>query len=257
MKAALRVAGAWGVLGTASIGLALPYVLALQGDLLQQAVAESEIPLPALLAIQVVQGGVLMFVAALLGARVGPSLGLHSPLMSAWVAEGRARASARSAGVSALVGLMTGGAIVALDWGFQGVMPPLPEALATRLEPWKGFLASFYGGVGEELLMRMGLMTILSWVTGRLLRRPAASPGAAPLLVGIVLAAVVFGLAHLPAAATIWPLSPVVVVRTLVLNSVGGVVFGMLFWRRGLEYAMGAHFCTDLVLHVLVPALSS
>jgi membrane protease YdiL (CAAX protease family) len=37
-----------------------------------------------------------------------------------------------------------------------------------------------------------------------------------------------------------------------VLNSLAGLVFGWLYWRRGLKAAMVAHFSADLVLHVLV-----
>jgi hypothetical protein len=32
-----------------------------------------------------------------------------------------------------------------------------------------------------------------------------------------------------------------------------GTVTGTLFWKYGLEHAMLAHFCADLVLHVGVP----
>ena len=65
------------------------------------------------------------------------------------------------------------------------------------------------------------------------------------------LAAVLFGLGHLPATAALLPLTPAVVARAVVLNGIAGVVFGWLYWRRGLEAAMVAHFCADLVLHVL------
>jgi len=30
-------------------------------------------------------------------------------------------------------------------------------------------------------------------------------------------------------------------------------VFGGLFWKYGLEHAMLAHFCADLMLHVALP----
>ncbi len=63
------------------------------------------------------------------------------------------------------------------------------------------------------------------------------------------------GAGHLPTAAAVWGLDAGVVARTLVLNVLGGMVFGWLFWRRGLEMAVLAHFSADLVLHVLVPLL--
>jgi hypothetical protein len=38
------------------------------------------------------------------------------------------------------------------------------------------------------------------------------------------------------------------------LNRFCNVIFGWLYWRRGLLAAMLAHFSTDLVIHV-IPAL--
>lgn len=37
-------------------------------------------------------------------------------------------------------------------------------------------------------------------------------------------------------------------VQGLLLNSIGGVVFGWLYWRRGLEHAVVAHYCADIIL---------
>jgi membrane protease YdiL (CAAX protease family) len=48
----------------------------------------------------------------------------------------------------------------------------------------------------------------------------------------------------------------VVVGRTILVNAAAGLVFGWLYWRRGLEVAMLAHFSADLVLHVAAPLLS-
>ncbi|MBU7029500.1 MAG: CPBP family intramembrane metalloprotease, partial [Theionarchaea archaeon] len=67
-----------------------------------------------------------------------------------------------------------------------------------------------------------------------------------------ILAAVIFGLGHLPTAIAIGiPLTALFVTRTVVLNGIGGVAFGWLYWKQGLESAMMAHFTVDIVLHVL------
>jgi len=118
---------------------------------------------------------------------------------------------------------------------------------------WNGLLASFYGGIVEELLLRLFLMTLLLWLVARL--RGSAPPPAA-FWAAIITAALLFGAAHLPAAAHIWGLDASVVARTLLLNGIGGLVFGWLYWKRGIEMAMLAHFATDVVLHVVAPLLS-
>jgi membrane protease YdiL (CAAX protease family) len=45
------------------------------------------------------------------------------------------------------------------------------------------------------------------------------------------------------------------VVGTVLLNAIGGVVFGWLYWRRGIEAAMVAHLTADLTLHVVAAEL--
>jgi membrane protease YdiL (CAAX protease family) len=32
-----------------------------------------------------------------------------------------------------------------------------------------------------------------------------------------------------------------------------GILFGWIYWKKGLEAAMVAHFSTDIVLHVIFP----
>jgi membrane protease YdiL (CAAX protease family) len=129
----------------------------------------------------------------------------------------------------------------------------LTQGQAEQTDPWQGFLASFYGGITEEILLRLGVMTLLVWLGALVARRHP--PGSAILWGANVLAALLFGLGHLPATAALVALTPLVITRAIVLNGLAGVVFGWLYWRRGLAAAMVAHFTTDLVLHVLTPAL--
>ncbi|WAS99594.1 CPBP family glutamic-type intramembrane protease [Nannocystis poenicansa] len=68
-------------------------------------------------------------------------------------------------------------------------------------------------------------------------------------------AAVLFGALHLPAAAQVWPLTHLVVARTLLLNALPGALFGAIYVRRGLEHAIVMHFAADIALHVVLPAV--
>lgn len=135
-------------------------------------------------------------------------------------------------------------------------MPPAFEQglAAARPPAWMGLLASLYGGITEEVLLRVFLMGVMAWLASRALpSKEALRPTAA--WVAITVATVIFGLGHLPATASFSPLTGTVVLRALLLNGVGGMVFGWLYWRHSLMAAMVAHFTADLVLHVLVPLL--
>lgn len=95
------------------------------------------------------------------------------------------------------------------------------------------------------------LVGALVWLLARCNRR-VALPWM--FVLAIVLAAVLFGAGHLPAAiAAGIANTPLLIARLVLLNAVAAVVFGGLFWKYGLEHAMLAHFCANLVLHVALP----
>ena len=66
-----------------------------------------------------------------------------------------------------------------------------------------------------------------------------------------VIVAILFGLGHLPNAAMVMHITPAVVAFALLLNGVAAISFGYLYWKRGLESAMIAHFCADFVIYVV------
>ncbi|TXC67001.1 CPBP family intramembrane metalloprotease [Piscinibacter aquaticus] len=114
--------------------------------------------------------------------------------------------------------------------------------------PWPALaIGMLYGGLAEEVMMRWGVMSLLAWALWRAGRRSSASetqPSRRVVWAAIGASALVFALAHLPAVAQSAPLSPALVARTLALNALGGIVYGWLYWRRGLESAMLAHAST-------------
>ncbi len=102
-------------------------------------------------------------------------------------------------------------------------------------------LGLLYGGIVEELLLRWGVMALLVWLGWRIAQRGQGAPRPAVVWAAIILAAVLFGIGHLPAMASLVTLTPLIVFRTVLLNALGGLLFGWLFWRRNLETAMVAH----------------
>ncbi|MHB8417430.1 MAG: CPBP family glutamic-type intramembrane protease [Myxococcales bacterium] len=248
--AQVRLAVVIGLASAASAVLVFPYVLQLTPRLGQHARA----PLWVLALAQGAQSGLLAFVLGWIGLVLGASVGLDAPILRAWVyRRPRREAEVRLLPRSASLGLATGIGLAAMDWlvfwprlsaGFRA------QALGPSL--WSGALASFYGGIAEEVLTRLFLTTLAVWMLFKVFRRLDAWV----FVAGIAVGALAFAAGHLPTAAMIAPLTALVVTRTLVLNAAGGIVFGGLYWRRGLEQAMIAHFCCDLVLHVVAPALA-
>ena len=253
----------WRVFGIlmagALIGVAgiLPYALTLL-DRLPGSVEDSLPPRWILLLLQVGQSMVLLGAATAVGLWLGPKVGLGAPLLYGLVSGDRdARVRLRALILpSAVLGVLVGVAIVLLDLWVFGPQLAVVGSDTGDLQPpaWQGLLASFYGAIPEELLLRLGLMTLLVWVGARLTRTSAPRP--VVMWTVIVITALVFGAGHLPTTAAVLPLTPLVITRALVLNGIGGIVFGWLYWKRGLLAAMLAHFSADIVLHVVVPLLT-
>ena len=198
----------------------------------------------------------------LLAAAVIAGLGLSAvAVASPWGGHGRMGGDCPmmgGGGDGPMMGGQRGGGPGARHAMMQQYHAERMELLAARLKlkpeqeaAWKGFLASFYGGINEEILLRLCVMSFLVWLGRFVSKTTAGGPTLTVLWIANILAALLFGLGHLPATSALVPLTPLVVTRALVLNGLIGVGFGYLYFKHGLESAMISHFSADLVLHVL------
>ncbi len=116
---------------------------------------------------------------------------------------------------------------------------------------WVGALASIYGGVNEEVLLRLFLFTLIYLLFGKAIK--IRGDNRLSILWSVnLLVALLFGMGHLPAAFKLAPPSTFEIFRVLFLNGIAGVVFGWLYWSKGLWTAIAAHFVADLVIHVFL-----
>jgi NADH:ubiquinone oxidoreductase subunit 3 (subunit A) len=240
----------------------LPYTLTLQSETLKT--ANLQMPLALLLVVQLLQGTVLYGVLAAIGLFLAFRIGLGLPFIEGWLKkEPIWERFPRVIAFSIIVGLVGGAVIVGIDtWGFAPPMKVMLQNLnitipaSTNPPAWQGFLASFEGGITEEVLLRLFMLTFLAWLGSLVSHDAEGRPSLGVLWVANVLAAVLFGLGHLPAtAAAGLPLNGLVIMRAIVLNGLLGLAFGWLYWTRGLESAMIAHFSADIVLHVIMAML--
>ena len=236
----------------------LPYSLALQGSTLSQ--LNLPMPLWLLIMLQVLQNAVLFAVVIALGMLAANRVGLGMPVLEGWLAKQPVGDKIKSFWLPAvLIGVIGSVLVIGLDLLvfnplLKAELGTLFSSLSLQQQPaaWKGLLASFYGGIDEEILLRLGMMSILVWL-GRFISKTAdGHPTQAVIWTANILAAVLFGLGHLPATATIVPLTSLVVIRAVVLNGLLGVGTGYLYGKHGLEAAILAHFSADIVLHVLL-----
>ncbi|MFC7081345.1 CPBP family intramembrane glutamic endopeptidase [Halorussus caseinilyticus] len=211
-----------------------------------------------------IQPTILLAVATLVGVLLAPRVGLRShvearvrggpPVSTALRPELR-----RAVGVGAAAFFAT----IALDALFApftaadlAAATPAPDAGTLS-----ALLASLpvrllYGGVTEEILLRWGLLTLFAWTIHAVRARVGderATLARSSAWTAILLSAVLFGVGHLPALATVTEPTTELVVRTVALNAVAGIGFGWLYWRDSLEAAMVSH----ATFHVVLVGLSA
>jgi CAAX amino terminal protease family. len=243
----LKLALLFGVVGILATLALSPYLVAV----MPLRLAAAPVPLWVLLSAQALQAGVLCWALGWLGLFLGARHGLDAPWLRAWVYR-QPRDPARPARwwLAALLGVLAALLVVGIEL-IGSSWHHAPDAVAALGSAWRGALASFYGGIVEEIECRLLLVSLFVWLLAWLNRQQARSWMFAA---AIVLAALLFGAGHLPAAFAIGMAhAPLVIARIVLLNAVVGIACGGLFWKYGLEHAMLAHFCADLVLHVAVP----
>lgn len=152
------------------------------------------------------------------------------------------------------------GVLFSLDYWTFGRWIPQLAALFDELVTPANFIASvLYGGVIEEVLLRLFVMSLIAFLIWKLFYRKAAKadiPQRA-FVTANILAALLFAAGHLPATISLFgQLTPLIVFRCFLLNGGLGIVFGHLYRRFGIQYAMiahgGCHIISKLIWLLLI-----
>ena len=242
------------LLGTLAI---LPFSYALMK---QMNLPIPEIVLPIAMAVSVLVELLLSAAMIALGLGLGPRLGMarmFEPESTTSQPSTARRLWVRYA-LPLLVGMALG-AILVVVLRYVEVSGANPNQAINMPDAWDGLLASIGAGIREEIWLRLGLLTFFAWLGVRLVR-PATDQkekiSTQIFWIANLLAALGFAAIHIPQAHMLLGLNVQLLIFIIVGNGVPGIVFGWLYWRRGLVAAMLAHFGLDLVIKVLVPLFS-
>lgn len=141
-------------------------------------------------------------------------------------------------------GVLAGILLAGISMLFKVLLPLEFGAIGSNVE--LSVLARLlYGGITEELLLRFGFMTLIVWLGYKL------SKSLSPTVywTGIIISSIVFALGHFPVVFQSLE-SPSITFLSYILigNSVGGLIFGWLYWKNGLEAAFIAHMAAHVVM---------
>jgi len=157
----------------------------------------------------------------------------------------------KNACVRTLVLSVIFGILFSLDyWTFGKWIPDLDVSSTTdatlTINGWLGSI--FYGGVVEEIMLRLFFMSLLAWVGWKLFFRKKETAPIGVIIVANVLAALLFAAGHLPATIAFFgELTPLLLFRCFLLNGSFGLFFGWLYRKYGIQYAIMGHALLHIV----------
>ena len=207
--------------------------------------------MPKLILLSLLQTAVVFAVVTGLGLFLAHAVGLGAPYIEAFIGHTTPPAIVPMLAMGITIGVVGGALLMLVDVIF---LPHLPKVLVDsgrKTSALQNFAASFYGGINEEILMRLLGLSLIAWVLSRVWHTGAGLPTQAGFWVANVTMAAIFGLGHLPATKKITgSITPLLVGRALFLNGVIGLACGWLFFHYGIEAAIIAHFSADIIYHV-------
>lgn len=130
----------------------------------------------------------------------------------------------------------------------------LPSKIITYIfSPTYLISGVLYGGVIEEILLRLLVMSLFVLILWKLFakKRDYMNIPNWIYITSIIIATTLFAAGHIPLTIQSIGLSAPILIRCFVLNGIGGIGFGYLYWKNGLAYSMYSHAATHIFMQVI------
>jgi membrane protease YdiL (CAAX protease family) len=190
-------------------------------------------------------GTVLVFI----GLWVSSSANLGAPVIARVFSKKPVKAIIERDAVLASVLLAAVIAIFLLGlFEIQKEFHPVSHKISRPSKPFY-LLVSFSAGITEEIMFRLGLMSLIIAVVQFF--KKTDKPSNKVVWLSILISALFFGLIHLPLSKNFVDLTPFTISVTMIGNLITGSTFGWIFWKRGLLVAILSHIVFDVVFHVV------
>jgi len=210
--------------------------------------ALAKIPAGSMRYLMLINPTILLLIAVVLGTVSYRKAGFRAPLIERLAGDASTPFSAINwLKYGVIGGLISGLAIIGIEYLFHDHLPQayLDLGEKMKLAPLTRFL---YGGITEEILMRFGAMSCIAWLTSLVFKEVKAWM----YWTAIVISAIFFALLHLPILfLTVGTPSTELITFIILGNLSAGLVFGWLYWKKGLETAMLAHIMAHVAMLLL------
>ncbi|MDR0136572.1 CPBP family glutamic-type intramembrane protease [Metabacillus idriensis] len=189
------------------------------------------------------------FILSWIGFKLARKTGFSFEILQSLVEKGPKKwFCAKALLLAVLLGTVTGFIIAGGDRFYFEKHIPQIEAMNPEFS-WIGlFAGALYGGVFEETMLRLFFVSLLVWVFIKIFKRENSTFYWA----AIIIAALVFAGAHLPFTNLLFgELTGLIIFRCFLLNGIGAIFFGWLYWKKGFEYAIVSHMFAHISMQLL------
>lgn len=192
------------------------------------------------------------FILSFAGLKLARRTGLALPIVQSLAERKKAAVDRKGAIASVIFGLFTALCITGFDRFIFHPHLPMTEELYQDLSFSRLMAGIFYGGIFEEIFMRLFIMSLIVYLLSLLVIKKKKTIPPSIYWVAIIIAAVLFAAGHFPATQLFYgELTALLMFRSLLLNGLGGILFGWLYWKHGLEYGIVSHMIANVSVQLI------
>ena len=190
---------------------------------------------------------IIYFITALQSLGYAVGLGLLGKILAKKIGLWKKLEFSHDAIKSIILISLIGGAIFILSdyYVFNNFSSVIKDSYA--LKPTIEYIIAsvIYGGVVEEVMLRLFMMSLIAIIIQKVYKREEMTEKI--LIIANVVAAILFAAGHLPATVITIGITPMILFRCFLLNGGFGLMFGRLYRKYGIHYAMLSHAGVHIV----------
>jgi len=210
---------------------------------MQKMVSELFTPLQFKL-LNLINPTILLLVAVVMGTLLYDKVNFKLPIIESLIYKDKRTVSSGILQYGIIGGIFSGILILLTAIAFNPILPAEFLEIGEKFKPTMT-VRFLYGGITEEILIRFGIMTFFVW----LLFKISGKLNSIVYWIGILVSAIIFGFGHLPIVYTLIDTPTTELLMYIIFgNAVGGIVFGWIYWKKGLETAMIGHIFAHITM---------
>lgn len=237
-----KVSLIFSLIGLIASIFAVMYQISMLTEIMKQQVISQLGSIGALIPVAAVQGVVMTFVSTFIGLKLARKVNFRLNFKF----DNKAFLLAISIGFATALIITVADRFIFTRY--------LPSTITTYVFSLTYLLSGIlYAGIIEEILLRLFVMSLFVLILWKVFARKnnyLKIPNWI-YITAIIISTILFAAGHIPFTMQSIGLSVPILIRCFVLNGIGGIGFGYLYWKKGLAYSMYAHAATHVFMQVI------